>query len=177
MSSVGTIVRAWKCRNTTLNKPRTGRPRKINERAAGKLVRTVVQRPSTTRDEFREDLVALGVDASHFTISRALRHEGVHSRTARKTPLLQKRHVKARLQYANDHLSKPEAFWDSVIWSDETKIELIGRNSASHVWRRDNEAYAPKPMHRSAPYQLLNLEVVPSWLGAVSVRRCRIFFP
>ena len=40
LSSVGTIIRAWKCRNTALNKPNTGRPRKINERAAGKLVRT-----------------------------------------------------------------------------------------------------------------------------------------
>ena len=114
LSSVGTIIRAWKCRNTTLNKPKTGRPRNISERAARKLVRTVVQRPHTTRNELREDLVASGVDVSKFTISRALRREGVRSRTARKTPLLQKRHVKARLLYANYHLSKPEAFWDSV---------------------------------------------------------------
>ena len=42
LSSVGTVVRVWKCRNTTLNKPRTGRARKISERAARELVRTVV---------------------------------------------------------------------------------------------------------------------------------------
>ncbi|KAF2344343.1 Homeobox domain-like [Trinorchestia longiramus] len=95
LASVGTIIRQWKCRNTTLSKPRTGHPRKINDHAARKLVRT-------------------------------------------------KRHVKARLKYANDHLNKPATFWNSVLWSDETKIELFGRNSTNHVWRQQNEEYKPK---------------------------------
>ncbi|KAF2357177.1 Homeobox domain-like [Trinorchestia longiramus] len=50
IASVGTIIRKWKCRNTTLSKPRTARPRKINDRAARKLVRTVMKRPQTTRE-------------------------------------------------------------------------------------------------------------------------------
>ncbi|KAF2343723.1 hypothetical protein FHG87_025521 [Trinorchestia longiramus] len=54
------------------------------------------------------------------------------------------RNVKARLKYAKDHLKKPAAFWNSVLWSDETKIELFGRNSTNHVWRQQNEEYKPK---------------------------------
>ena len=48
------------------------------------MVRTVVQRLRTTPNELREDLVASGVDASKFTISRALRREGAmpYSRNA-----------------------------------------------------------------------------------------------
>ncbi|KAF2357977.1 Alpha/beta hydrolase fold-1 [Trinorchestia longiramus] len=101
IASVGTIIRKWKCQNTTLSKPRTGRPRKINDCAAQKLVRTVVQRPQTTREELKDDLKASGIEASKHTISRALRREGLCSCTPRRTPLLQKRHVKARLKYAN----------------------------------------------------------------------------
>ncbi|KAF2360127.1 hypothetical protein FHG87_009122, partial [Trinorchestia longiramus] len=68
----------------------------------------------------------------------------LRSRTPRRTPLIQKRPVKARLKYANDHLNKPAAFWNSELWSDETKIELFGRNSINHVWRQQNEEYKPK---------------------------------
>ena len=143
VASVGTIIRKYKTLNTTLIAPRTGRPRKINDRAARKLVRIVGQRSRTTREELKNDLKTSGIEVSNHTISRALRREGVRSRTPRKTPLLQRRHVQARLKYANDHLNKPAAFWDSVLWSDETKIELFGRNSTGHVWRKKNEAYAP----------------------------------
>ncbi|KAF2345014.1 Transposase Tc1-like [Trinorchestia longiramus] len=144
IASVGTIIRTWKCRNTTFSKPRTGCPRMINDRAARKLVQTVVQRPQTTREELKDDLKASGIEASKHTISRALRREGLRSRTSHKTPLLQKRHVKARLKYANDHLNKPAAFWNAVLWSNETKIELFGKNSTNHVWRQRNEEYKPK---------------------------------
>ncbi|KAF2354220.1 Transposase Tc1-like [Trinorchestia longiramus] len=105
---------AIKEQNTTLSKPRTGRPRKINDCAARKLVRTVVQRLQTTREELKDDLKASGIEASKHAISRALRCEGLRSRTPHRTPLLQKRRVKARLKYANDHLNKPAAFWNSV---------------------------------------------------------------
>ncbi|KAF2360224.1 Homeobox domain-like [Trinorchestia longiramus] len=41
IASVETTIRKWKCRNTTLSKPRTGRPRKINDRPARKLILTL----------------------------------------------------------------------------------------------------------------------------------------
>ncbi|KAF2354891.1 Transposase Tc1-like [Trinorchestia longiramus] len=90
--------------------------------------------PQTTRDELKDDLKASGIEASKHTISRALRHEGLCSRTPHRTPLLQKRHIKARLKFANDQLNNPAAFWISVLWSNETKIEIFGRNSTNHVW-------------------------------------------
>ncbi|KAF2366002.1 Transposase Tc1-like [Trinorchestia longiramus] len=133
-----------KRRNTTLSKPRTGRSRKINDRTARKLVRTVEQRPQTTHEELKDDLKPSGIQASKHTISRAPGREGLCSRTPHRTPLLKKHHVKARLKYANDHLNKPAVFWNSVLWSDETKIKLIGRNSTNHVWRQQNEQYKPQ---------------------------------
>jgi transposase len=86
ISSVETIIRKWKSRKTTLSMPRT---RKITERAARKLVRTVNQRPWRTRNDLKNDLKVSGIEVSTHTISRAFRREGLPSRTPRRTPLLQ----------------------------------------------------------------------------------------
>ena len=37
-------------------------------------------------------------------------------------------------------MTEHESFWESVLWSDETKIELFGRNSRNHIWRKDGTA-------------------------------------
>ncbi|KAI4887132.1 hypothetical protein NFI96_023545, partial [Prochilodus magdalenae] len=55
-----------------------------------------------------------------------------------------KRHVKARLQFAHDHLEDSEADWFKVLWSDETKIEVFGANQTRNIWRQDGTAYDPK---------------------------------
>ncbi|KAK3543668.1 hypothetical protein QTP70_026249 [Hemibagrus guttatus] len=53
-------------------------------------------------------------------------------------------HVRARLRFAREHLDDPEEDWENVIWSDETKIELFGKNSTCRVWRRKNAELHPK---------------------------------
>ena len=77
-------------------------------------------------------------------IIKVLIGDGFHSRTPRKTPLLRPIHVKNRLQFAKVHLEKPAKFWNSVLWSDETNIELFGRNNVSYFWRWKGSAYNPK---------------------------------
>ncbi len=52
--------------------------------------------------------------------------------------------VQARLKFAREHLDDPEEDWENVIWSDETKIELFGKNSTCRVWRRKNAELHPK---------------------------------
>jgi len=38
-------------------------------------------------------------------------------------------------------------FWDSVLWSDETKLEIFSPMDQQHVWRKKNGAYAEeKPL-------------------------------
>ena len=32
-------------------------------------------------------------------------------------------------------------FWEKVIWSDETKVELFGRNTATSVWQKNGTAF------------------------------------
>ncbi|KAF2361053.1 Transposase Tc1-like [Trinorchestia longiramus] len=93
----------------------------------------VVQWPQTTREELKDNLKASGIEASKHTISRALRREGLRSRTPRRTPLLQKRHVKAKLKYANDHLNKPAAFWNSFNIGKNTLVDGMYGRIKSHL--------------------------------------------
>ena len=46
--------------------------------------------------------------------------------------------------FVKDHLDKGIELWERVVWSDESKIELFGRNEARHVWRKPGTAYDPK---------------------------------
>ncbi|KAK3569051.1 hypothetical protein QTP86_021539, partial [Hemibagrus guttatus] len=60
------------------------------------------------------------------------------------SPPLKPVHVRARLKFAREHLDDTEEDWENVIWSDETKRELFGKNSICRVWRRKNAELHPK---------------------------------
>ena len=84
-----------------------------------------------------------GIEVSKDTIKRSLNRTGLLSRSPRKTPLLKPRHVKDRLKFVNEYQCKSEDFWNKVIWSDETKIELFGRNMRTRVWREKGTEFKP----------------------------------
>ncbi len=137
LSTVGNIIRKYKkYGDGTANLPRNGRPRKINERTSRWISRNVQINPFITRSEIKTDLEAAGINVSKDTISRALYRTGFHSRSPRKVPLLKTKHVKDRLKFVETYEKKGMQFWEKVIWSDETKVELFGRNTATSVWRK-----------------------------------------
>ncbi|KAK3555889.1 hypothetical protein QTP86_029801, partial [Hemibagrus guttatus] len=128
-STVGAIIRKWKTYKTTDNLPRSGAPRKISPRGVKMITRTVSKNPRTTRGDLVNDLQRAGTKVTKATISNTLRRQGLKSCSARRVPLLKPVHVRAHLKFAREHLDDPEGDWENVIWSDETKIELFGKNS------------------------------------------------
>ncbi len=135
-STVGAIIRKWKTYKTTDNLPRSGAPRKISPRGVNMITRTVSKNPRTTRGDLVNDLQRAGTKVTKATISNTLRRQGLKSCSARR--------VQARLKFAREHLDDPDEDLENVIWSDETKIELFGKNSACRVWRRKNAELHPK---------------------------------
>ncbi|KAJ8340779.1 hypothetical protein SKAU_G00330700 [Synaphobranchus kaupii] len=60
---------------------------------------------------------------------------------ARRKPLLSKRHITARLEFAKRHLEDSQTMRIKILWSDETKIELFGLNTKRHIWRKPGTAH------------------------------------
>ncbi len=87
-----------------------------------------------------------GVTISRDTIRRTLQRNGMHGCRPRKKPLLKSRHKEGRLEFARAHADKDEDYWDSILWSDETKINVFRTDGFKTVWRRKGEEYKEKCM-------------------------------
>ncbi|KAF2348235.1 Sodium:neurotransmitter symporter [Trinorchestia longiramus] len=171
-ASVGTIIRKWKCRNTTVSKPRYGRPWKINDHAARKLVRTVVQRPQTTRKKLKDDLKGSGIESSKHTISRAPRRKRLRSRTPRRTALLLKRHVKARLKNSELRLNRwRRKYGQPLLLNSRLRLSLCPPPSRLRL--------SPSALLTSSVSVCLSPPPPPSYLNlcpvSASVHLCLVF--
>ena len=142
--TVGNIIRKFKSKGTVANVPGRGRKKKITPATARWIRRNVDKNPRLTAKDLQGDLAKAGTDVSVQTVRRQLYEQRLHARTPRRTPLLTTRHKKSRIQYAKENLEKPKKFWESVLWTDETKIELFGPMDHRYVWRKKNEAFVEK---------------------------------
>ncbi len=50
-------------------------------------------------------------------------------------------HKKAHTQFAEDKQTKDIDYWNHVLWSDETKINVLGSDGVKRVWRQPGEGY------------------------------------
>jgi hypothetical protein len=94
----------------------------------------------TTAKVLVKMLEETGTNISISTVKRVLYPHNLKGQSARKKPLLQNRHKKARLRFATAHGDKHCTFRRNVLWSDEAKIELFGYNDHRSVWREKGEA-------------------------------------
>ena len=80
----------------------------------------------------------ISVDES--TIRKTLNKNGVHGKTPRKKPLLSKNNIAARLKLEKVHLDVKQRYWQNILWTDQTTVELVGRNTQHYVWRKKGTA-------------------------------------
>ncbi|KAK3562641.1 hypothetical protein QTP86_003380 [Hemibagrus guttatus] len=144
VATVQSIIKKYKTFRTVKNLRGRGRKPKVTPVLARRIVREVKKNPRITTKAILMNLGSAGGNISRQTVQWTLHTAGFHGRRPRRTLLLQIRHTKARLAFANAHLDKEEDFWSSVLWSDETKIELFGHNDVAFIWRKKGEAFNPK---------------------------------
>ena len=97
-SSVQTIVRKYK-HHTMQPSYRSGRRHVLSPRDERTLMRKVHLNPRTAKDLVKM-LEEAGTKVSISTVQRVLYQHNLKGRSARKKPLLQNRHKKARLRFA-----------------------------------------------------------------------------
>ena len=44
---------------------------------------------------------------------------------------------KKRLKFANEYINKDNDFWDTVLWSDESKLNIYKSDGRVLVWRKE----------------------------------------
>ena len=86
----------------------------------------------------------LGLLISESTVKRRAHETGLYGRVARKKPYVSKNNRLKRLKYAREMLQKPLGFWDSIVWSDESKFNLFGSDGRIMAWRTRDEEFDPK---------------------------------
>lgn len=140
-STVSYIVNKFKYNGSIKNIPRRSRESFLNEREKRFIVNKVKVNPRVTAPEIVQMLQqASGKKVSSQTVRRVLWQHGYCGRIPRKRPYVSKKNRAARLAFAKEHQDKPQTFWNTVIWSDETKINLFGSDGIQTVWRKANTA-------------------------------------
>lgn len=72
---------------------------------------------------------------SHMTVRRALRRQGLAARVTPRKPSLTKLHMQRRLTWAREHRDWTVDDWRRVIFSDESKVQLVSGAGRSWCWR------------------------------------------
>jgi hypothetical protein len=99
-NTVASIILKWKKFRTTKTLPKA----KLSILLRRALVREVTKNPMVTLTELYSSSVEMGESSRRTTISAALHQSGLYGRVTRRKPLLSKRRMTARLEFAERHL-------------------------------------------------------------------------
>ncbi len=144
-STVAKTIQRFNRTGSTQNRPRHGRPKKLSARAQRHIQRLCLGNRRMSAASIAAEVEGVGGQpVSAQTIRRTLHQIGLHGCRPRRKPLLKMMHKKACKQFAEDKQTKDMDYWNHVLWSDETKINLFGSDSVKHVWRQPGEEYKDK---------------------------------
>src|SRR4029434_1942934 len=119
VTTVAHIIQKFKVQGTVANLPGCGRKRKIDDKLKRRIIRMASKETRTTSNEIRGELQGQGTSVSDCTIRRCLSQS-----RPRRTPLLvESKSYKSETEICP--FEKPQGFWENVLWTDETKLELV----------------------------------------------------
>lgn len=143
--SHSTIVRLMKKKENLDPLERTkgsGRKRKTNSRTDKALQRMCLKDRFKSAVRIRAELKDYHqVDLSAETIRRRLREIGLYGRRPAKKPLLTKKMKDTRLTWAKKYKNWTKEDWRRVIWSDESKFNLLCADNFPYVRRSGGERF------------------------------------
>ena len=112
-----------------------GSPKKISDKLQKVIIRDFkngVLKNSTDAQKYLANTHKLIV--SNQTIRNILKKGHGKSRVKHLKPFLKLQHKKARLKFARLMIEKPFSFWESTVFTDESKYNLYGPDGNKRVW-------------------------------------------
>lgn len=135
-STIWYIFKKKECTGKLSNIKRPGRPRKTTKVDDRRILSLVKKNPRQVKNTLEE----VGVSLSKSRIKRCLHECKYRGFTTKCKPLVTFKNRKARLDFARKHLKKPPQFWNQILWTDETKINLYQNDGKKKEWRRKGTA-------------------------------------
>jgi transposase len=148
LKTVGHWINHYEKHGSVEDKRRSGRKRKTDENTDVNIITTAIEKKFITPKKIKREL-QLSVSAD--TIRRRLDEARLFGRVARKEYPFTAEHIRKRLSFANGYGKWTEDQWDTVLFSDETHIEL-GQHGQVWVQRPLGAAFDSDYMTNKVPH-------------------------
>lgn len=133
-----------------------GRPRKSSKREDLLIIRMIKKNPFISLTEIVNDLK---LKFSDRTVRRRAVEAGLFSRRPTKKPLVSKKNRLACLKFAKEHINWTVQKWKTVLFSDESKFNLIGSDGMRRVRRPNKNRFNPKYCNKTLKFGGGNIKV------------------
>lgn len=142
--TVRRVVQKHQTTGSVENSGRSGRPRKTSERFDRRLkTLSLADRFKSPRKLLREAAGGEDPPLSLRSTRRRLQQAGLKGCIAAKKPFISEVNRKKRLAFAKAHKDWTVADWGRVLWSDESKFNLVASDGVRYVRRRPGERFDP----------------------------------
>ncbi|CAK9832042.1 Transposable element Tc1 transposase [Anthophora retusa] len=138
-STVCYIIKKINMDGNSANKVRSGRPKKLTPREEKAVLREVKKNPFISAPKLAAVVTRNFNKEIHAQLCRRiLWNNNIHGRVPRKKPYISKKNKQLRLNFAKAFINKDTNFWNTVIFSNESKFNLFGSDGRQKVWRKPN---------------------------------------
>lgn len=121
------VIEKYKKFSNLENRPKSGRPAKLNCTQIRSIVRKVKQIPTESAVRISENISECsGISVSASTVRRALHANGLYGRVPRKKPHISLINQRRRRDFAKKYENESNVFWSNVLFTDESKFEIFG---------------------------------------------------
>ena len=130
----------YQSKKPVANVGRNGRPPKVDHPGKVRIAQIVRHNPAMSSNEIADKVKSTtGNPISPRTVRQTLTNMKYGSKKPRNVPMLTKKHIAARLEFARDNMNRD---WSKVLFSDESFVQLF--NNALKMW-------TPKGSYRENP--------------------------
>ena len=138
-SGVRYVIQRYKKSRAIGNEPRPGRPKKLSTRQERYVIQKSRKDPFCSVPSLADDLASASeITVNPQTVRNVLHCAGIRGRRPRKKPFISEVNRVKRLAFAKQYVNHSASYWETVIFSDESKYNLFGSDGCNYVWRKPN---------------------------------------